>query len=196
MGNRKDIIERCRRAIGERIPRPSLDNLAPTVYDNPLEQFKVTAAAMGCRVETARTASETDGIIRRVYPDARIIASALPEVTIATRNPDTVADAQTLDGTDTGVVRGVVGVAENGCIWVPQTMKERDVCFISENLVVLLPASCIVSNMHEAYARVKVPESGYATFIAGPSKTADIAQVLVTGAQAARTMTVVLLEDE
>ena len=196
MGNRKDIIERCREAIAERLPRPSLDDLRPTVYADPLEQFKITSTAMGCRVETAASASEADAIIRRAYPDAQLIASALPEITIATRNPDPVESAQALNGTDVGVVRGTLGVAENGCIWVPQTMKERDVCFISENLVVLLPASCVVSNMHEAYARVKVPESGYATFIAGPSKTADIAQVLVTGAQAARTMTVILLENE
>ena len=25
------------------------------------------------------------------------------------------------------------------CIWIPQTMKEKAVCFISENLVILLP---------------------------------------------------------
>lgn len=196
MGNRKEIIERCRKSISQRIPRPSFDDLAPVVYDDPLEKFRLTAVAMGSRVEMAGSASEVDSIVRRVYPDARIVSSALPEVTIATRNPDSVSDAAALDGTEVGVVRGTLGVAENGCIWVPQTMKERAVCFISENLVILLPASRIVSNMHQAYSQVSVPESGYATFIAGPSKTADIAQVLVTGAQAARSLTVVLLLDE
>ena len=36
---------------------------------------------------------------------------------------------------------------------------------------------------------------GFGTFISGPSKTADIAQVLVMGAQAARTATVLLLDE-
>jgi L-lactate dehydrogenase complex protein LldG len=36
---------------------------------------------------------------------------------------------------------------------------------------------------------------GYGTFISGPSKTADIAQVLVMGAQAARSAIVLLLDE-
>ena len=78
--------------------------------------------------------------------------------------------------------------------------------FISENLVILLPKSQIVNNMHEAYQRLSkaknqeqtancFEEYGYGTFISGPSKTADIAQVLVMGAQAARSATILLLPE-
>ena len=103
--------------------------------------------------------------------------------------------ARDLNGTDVGVVRGVFGVAENACVWIPQTMKEKAVCFISENLVILLNKSEIVNNMHEAYRRIQFNDYGYGTFISGPSKTADIAQVLVMGAQAARSATVLLLDE-
>jgi L-lactate dehydrogenase complex protein LldG len=106
-----------------------------------------------------------------------------------------VDSAQTLNGTDVGIIRGKFGVAENGCIWIPQQMKEKAVCFISENLIILLKKSEIVSNMHEAYRRIEFNDYGYGSFISGPSKTADIAQVLVMGAQAARSVTVVLTED-
>lgn len=118
-----------------------------------------------------------------LYPDAKEIASNLPEITIATRNPDTVGRARDLNGTDVGVIRGKFGVAENGCVWIPQQMKEKAVCFISENLIILLPKSQIVNNMHEAYKRIEFDKTydGYGTFISGPSKTADIAQVLVMG---------------
>ena len=101
-----------------------------------------------------------------------------------------------------GIVRGSFGVAENACVWIQQQMKEKAVCFISENLVILLPKSQIVNNMHEAYRRLSEKRDteqfdayGYGTFISGPSKTADIAQVLVMGAQAARSATVLLLEE-
>ena len=50
--------------------------------------------------------------------------------------------------------------------------------------------------MHEAYQRLEFGGYGYGTFISGPSKTADIAQVLVMGAQAARSVTVVLTESK
>lgn len=88
-------------------------------------------------------------------------------------------------------------MAENACIWIPQQMKEKAVCFISENLIILLPKSQIVNNMHEAYKRIEFDQTydGYGTFISGPSKTADIAQVLVMGAQAARSVTVLLLPE-
>jgi L-lactate dehydrogenase complex protein LldG len=36
---------------------------------------------------------------------------------------------------------------------------------------------------------------GYGLFISGPSKTADIEQVLVVGAQGARTCTLIVIED-
>ena len=134
-------------------------------------------------------------LIQGLYPEAKEIASNLPEVTIATRNPDTVGRARDLNGTDVGIIRGMFGVAENGCIWIPQQMKEKAVCFISENLVILLPKSQIVNNMHEAYQRIEFNDYGYGTFISGPSKTADIAQVLVMGAQAARSVTILLLPE-
>jgi L-lactate dehydrogenase complex protein LldG len=44
--------------------------------------------------------------------------------------------------------------------------------------------------MHQAYERIENP--GYGCFISGPSKTADIAQALVMGAQAARDVTVII----
>ena len=134
-------------------------------------------------------------MIRELYPDAKEIASNLPEITIATRNPDEVGRARDLNGTDVGIIRGKFGVAENGCVWIPQQMKEKAVCFISENLVILLPKSQIVNNMHEAYRRIEFNDYGYGTFISGPSKTADIAQVLVMGAQAARSATILLLPE-
>ena len=132
--------------------------------------------------------------MKKAYPEAKVFASHLPEITIAQKNPDTVAEANDLNGTDVGIVRGEVGVAENGCVWIPQTMKEKAVLFISEYLVIFLQKDKVVNNMHEAYARIEMdPKYNFGTFISGPSKTADIEQALVMGAQAARGVTVVLL---
>ena len=48
--------------------------------------------------------------------------------------------------------------------------------------------------MHEAYRRIEMdPRYNFGTFISGPSKTADIEQALVMGAQAARGVTVLVL---
>ena len=172
---------------------PSLDDIKGITYPDPLVQFISMSQTVGGKVVEQEPGKDINDLIRELYPEAKEIASNLPEITIATRNPDTIGSPQALNNTDVGVIRGMFGVAENGCIWIPQQMVEKAVCFISENLVILLKKSEIVNNMHEAYKRIEFNDYGYGTFISGPSKTADIAQVLVMGAQAARSATVVLM---
>ena len=172
---------------------PDLSDIKAITYPNPLVQFVKMSEMVGGQVIEVDPGRDINALIRELFPDAKEIASNLPEIKIATRNPDTVGRARDLNGTDVGVIRGMFGVAENACVWIPQQMVEKAVCFISENLVILLKKSEIVNNMHEAYKRIEFNDYGYGTFISGPSKTADIAQVLVMGAQAARSATVVLV---
>lgn len=195
MSNKEDILKRIRANVRQQFDMPDLSDIRAVTYDDPLGQFVKMTESVGGRVIEVKEGEDINAVIRSAYPDAKEIASNLPEVTIATRNPDTIGSAQALNGTDVGIVRGQFGVAENACIWIPQTMKEKAVCFISENLVILLQKTQIVNNMHEAYRRIAFDKTydGYGTFISGPSKTADIAQVLVMGAQAARSATVLLL---
>lgn len=193
MSNAEDILKKLRAARRESFAMPALDDIAAVTYPDPLAKFIATTEAVGGKVVRLPGDGDVDVLLKALFPDAKVISSNLPEVKSATLNPNTVEKATDLNGTDVGVIRGVFGVAENSCIWVPQTMKEKAVCFISENLVILLPEKEIVSNMHEAYRRMEMNDYGYGTFISGPSKTADIAQVLVMGAQAARSVTVVLI---
>ena len=174
---------------------PDLSDIRAITYPDPLLQFMNMTKSVGGNAIEVEEGRDVNELIRELYPDAREIASNLPEITIATRNPDEVGRARDLNGTDVGIIRGSFGVAENACVWIPQQMKEKAVCFISEHLVILLKKSEIVNNMHEAYRRIQFNDYGYGTFISGPSKTADIAQVLVMGAQAARSATVLLLPE-
>lgn len=197
MSSKEDILSKYRANIKQKFDMPALDDIKAITYPDPLVQFTKMTESVGGHVIEMKEGQKINSIVKELYPDAEVIASNLPEVTIASRDPDTVGRARDLNGTDVGVIRGKFGVAENACIWIPQTMKEKAVCFISENLIILLPKSQIVNNMHEAYKRIEFDKTydGYGTFISGPSKTADIAQVLVMGAQAARSVTVVLLPE-
>lgn len=197
MSNKEDILKRYRANVREKYDMPDLSDIKGITYPDPLVQFIKMTESVGGHVIEVKEGQDINTLVREMYPDAKEIASNLPEVTIATRNPDTVGRARDLNGTDVGIIRGAFGVAENACVWIPQTMKEKAVMFISENLVILLPKSQIVNNMHEAYKRIEFDKEydGYGTFISGPSKTADIAQVLVMGAQAARSATILLLPE-
>lgn len=197
MSSKEDILKKYRANIRLQFDMPDLSDIKAITYPDPLLQFMNMTKSVGGNAIEVESGRDINELIRELYPDAKEIASNLPEITIATRNPDTVGRARDLNGTDVGVIRGKFGVAENGCIWIPQQMKEKVVCFISENLIILLPKSQIVNNMHEAYKRIEFDKTydGYGTFISGPSKTADIAQVLVMGAQAARSVTVLLMQE-
>ena len=197
MSNKEDILKRYRANVREKFDMPDLSDIKAITYPDPLVQYITMTESVGGHVIEVKEGQDVNQLIKDLYPDAKEFASNLPEITIATRNPDNVGRARDLNGTDVGIIRGKFGVAENACVWIPQTMKEKAICFISENLVILLPKSQIVNNMHEAYKRIEFDKEydGYGTFISGPSKTADIAQVLVMGAQAARSATILLLPE-
>lgn len=193
MSTKEEILSKYRKNIHQQFDMPDLTDIRGITYPDSLAQFISMTQSVGGKVVELEAGKDINELIKELYPDAKEIASNLPEITIATRNPDTIGSAQALNGTDVGIIRGMFGVAENACVWIPQQMVEKAVCFISENLVILLKKSEIVNNMHEAYKRIEFNDYGYGTFISGPSKTADIAQVLVMGAQAARSATVVLV---
>lgn len=163
-------------------------------YPDLVKQFiSITAAVGGEAVELPEGMDVNEYILKR-YPNMNAIASNMPEITCATLNPDDVEVAQDLNGTDLAVVKGEIGVAENGCVWIPQAVKHKIIYFIAERLVILLDKKNLVNNMAEAYAKIEqMPKYNFATFISGPSKTADIEQTLVKGAHGAMEVLVILI---
>ena len=167
MSTKEEILSRYRRnmKVTGQYDMPDFGTLKGVEYDNPLAQFVAISENVGSHVVDLSAGDDINSVIKSLYPEAKMFASSLPEITIADRNPDTVDRAQDLNGTDVGIVRGEIGVAENGCVWIPQTMKEKAVCFISEYLVILLSRKSIVSNMHQAYERIQFTGYGYGSFI-------------------------------
>lgn len=87
-----------------------------------------------------------------------------------------------------------LGVAENGCLWLDESiLTSRVSAFACEHSLLVIDHKNIVPTMHQAYKKLNIRESGYAVFVAGPSKTADIEQSLVVGAQGAVSNTVILI---
>ena len=197
MATRDNILSALRQNVRETYDKPDLSQLNPITYADPVAEFKTkTTSTAGARLIEGLPGISLDELVRQAYPDAKVIASNMPGVT-AQLNPDTCT-AQDLAGADVGVIEGKIGVAENACIWIPQQMKEKAVCFAAQQLVIVLHTKDVVNNMHEAYDRIQASaeyfqQYKFGTFISGPSKTADIESALVYGAQAARGVTVVLV---
>ena len=196
MSSREEILQRLRTNTRDTYDKPDMSQLKPITYADPVAEFiSKTTTTAGAKLIEMKAGDNLNDIVHQAYPDAKVVAGNMPGVE-ADINPDT-ASAQELMKVDVGVIEGCIGVAENACIWIPQQMKEKAVCFASQQLVIVLSRDAIVNNMHEAYERIAASkkffqEYKFGTFISGPSKTADIESALVYGAQAARGVTVVL----
>ncbi len=199
MNSKEKILSALRRNTRETYEMPDLDTLHGITYDDPVAQFiQKTTTTAGAKLVEVHDGDDLNALVRQAYPEAHLFASNVPGIQ-ADLNPDTVDDVRELMRVDVGIIEGRIGVAENACIWIPQATREKAVCFASECLVILLHRSDIVSNMHEAYALIQSSEDYFSqypfgTFISGPSKTADIESALVYGAQAARGVTVFLID--
>lgn len=90
------------------------------------------------------------------------------------------------------ILRARCGVAENGAVYIDSTdVTQRAVVVLAEHIVVLVSRETIVPTMHEAMAMLS-DTAGCGWFLSGPSKTADIEQSLVIGAQGSRTLRVIV----
>jgi L-lactate dehydrogenase complex protein LldG len=139
-------------------------------------------------------------ILREQYPRVGRIISGCPELADLAETGERYADPHVLENVGLAVLRAHFGVAENGACWITEDrMIERALPFIAQHLALVIRRGDIVADMHAAYERIAALETassyGFATFIAGPSKTADIEQSLVLGAHGPRSLIVFLMDE-
>jgi L-lactate dehydrogenase complex protein LldG len=190
MSSRDDILARVRKNQPPPQPLPPVP-VFDTLTGSALESFKAALVAMGGKLADPPADGDLDALVRRLFPDAKIVCSATPEV--AGNLPlDRVRRPADLNAVDVGIVRAVYGVAETGSVWITEAQfKVNTLGFLSQHLIVLLDPARILASLHDAYRERAQFEVGYGVFMTGPSATADIEGVLIHGAQGIRSLTVV-----
>jgi L-lactate dehydrogenase complex protein LldG len=166
---------------------------APSMDDPLLPYFRRQLEAMGGRSFEVADDATARAKLAELFPDAKVVCSAVPEVP-GTRRVEDARDPHELEDVDVGVVRSPLGVAEAGAVWLTQAdLVVNALAVLSQHLVVLLDPAAIVETMHDAYGQIDLAASPYGVFLAGPSATGDIEGVIIHGAQGARSLTVLLL---
>ena len=195
MASRDDILATLRRNAPPAVAAPDLTGLGVTFAD-PLAQLAQSVVTVGgACVRVADLAAAHDAVVALPQAAAaKKIVSLVPGVGAPNVDLAAVAEPRDLADLDLAILPGQLAVAENAAVWVDgTTLHHRAVCVITEHLVLVVHARDVVNHMHEAYEKLAGRPRGHGLFISGPSKTADIEQVLVVGAQGARTCTVVVV---
>ena len=195
MATRDDLLAALRRNAPREVPLPDLSALGARFAD-PAARYVEALAAVGGTCLPVPDLAAADRALRELPPwrAARRTVSLVPGVGEGNVDLAAIRAPRDLEGLDVAVLPGELAVAENGAVWLAAAeLPQRALFVITEHLVLVVPASAVVNDMHEAYARLGARPAAYGVFVAGPSKTADIEQALVIGAQGARSCTVFLV---
>lgn len=190
---KNEILARIR--SGKPAPTPLPDVPMYAFTDDPLAHFidrllsfdgkAVKFRTRDDAVAWLKTRPETDAAKQTIYSSASGVDGNFDE--------DELADLHNAHKINTCVTESSLGVGEMGSVWVTDESLGHAACaLLSQHLFILLDSEKIVGGLHEAYAALRLADHRYGSFFTGPSATADIEAVHITGAQGPLSLTVLL----
>ena len=194
MNSRLKIVSKIKSNKPVSISLPEIDTELFNEEFEILSNFKRMVEVVGGTVFSTNSNNDVLEQLKGLYPKAKTNYSFLADSTLFnTVELSEIQNPHDLENLDILVLEGIFGVAENGAIWITEAeMPMRVLPFIAKHLVLVLDKSKIVPDMHQAYTELEQAEYDFGLFISGPSKTADIEQSLVIGAQGALSISVFL----
>ena len=195
MSSRAAILSAIKKHKPQLLPLPeiNLDLFAEEEVDL-LATFIENLKFVGGSVKILDSISDLDATIQEIYPHAKQIISTCQESNLGTISITKETDPHSLENIDLAIIKGQFAVAENGAIWISENdFVVRALPFITNDLVLIISKDQLFLHLHDAYEYLSDRERTYGLFLSGPSKTADIEQCLVIGAQGAISLTVFIV---
>ena len=192
MNSRQKILEQVKKNQPPRVSLPELDDTGQST--DSLNIFIRSLGSIGGTAIEASNWEEINNQLNERFSESFRRISMLRQIRSSNLNGNLEKDPRSFENVSVAILAGHFCVAENGSVWITEeNMGDRVLPFICEHLVLVVPASAVLETMHQAYERIGSADHNFGTFIAGPSKTADIEQSLVLGAHGPKTLTVFLL---
>lgn len=190
---KNEILTRIR--MGKPALRPLPDVPMYAYTGNPVEGFVSRLLSFDGRAIKFRTRQdavdwltalpETDMSKTAVYSSADGVKGNVTE--------EDIADLHNAHKIETCVTESDLGVGEMGSVWVTDESLGHAACALfARHLFIFLDSNRIVGGLHQAYASLNLGQHQYGSFYTGPSATADIEAVHITGAQGPLSLTVML----
>ncbi|MDE6078652.1 MAG: LUD domain-containing protein [Duncaniella sp.] len=164
------------------------------IAGDPLENFVSHVEGFdGKIIKSASREEAVEWLKQNLRPTAdNLVLSAVAdfEGNVNPQHFEKPADAERLNAC---VGEGILGIGETGSVLVaPETFSGIANGLFAENLYLLLDKTKIVDGLQNAYAKMDLSKIQYTSLFSGPSATADIEAVHITGAQGPVSLTVLL----
>lgn len=195
MSSRDSILEKIKQNQPSTYRElPNLTFLGLDTFD-VLETYKTVLKSIGGDFVEVPNYEAIIAFVKKNYDLKKRMITTVPELAEISKTDWFNDDPHTLENVELTLIKAHFGVAENAALWVTDVLLgQRIATFIPQYLAIIVNKNDIVATMHQAYDRIGNQEYGFGTFIAGPSKTADIEQSLVLGAHGARGLIVFIME--
>ena len=192
MNSRDNILAQIKKNKPSELPLPDTFFVTREV-GGEVKRFIEVLQSIGGKVEQVNNLQAVQDYLQQQSAQGHEVVNGVTGIYPNNLAQYTDSDALAVEAVHTVVLKGALGVAENGSVWLSEeAMGNRLLPFICQELVVVVEPENIVADMHQAYQKITIDTDGYGVFIAGPSKTADIEQSLVIGAHGPLAMTVYL----
>jgi L-lactate dehydrogenase complex protein LldG len=194
MSSRDLILSRIKANKPELLELPNIDAAIFNEGLDLIQEFTKKTEVVGGNVLEATSNDAVIAQMEHLFPDAKVNYSTLDNSdAFNTLDLEAIQKPQDLDDLDILILESNLAVAENGAVWVnDKQLPLRVLPFITKHLVIVVSKENIQPYMHQAYDIINQAEANFGVFLSGPSKTADIEQSLVIGAQGALSLTIFL----
>lgn len=155
-----------------------------------------SAAAAAIRAIAGTLPDRTVWVSRELIKRAPGLIAHLNDIGLPTRVP---ANAAEVRDQPLGLAIAEGAIAETGSVILSEPrVPDRAVTLITETLVVVCATAGLLPSLDEAVPVLRTISNGgasYATFVTGPSRTADIERQLTVGVQGPGKFQVILVDD-
>ncbi|MEN2398860.1 LUD domain-containing protein [Flavobacterium sp. MC2016-06] len=195
MSSKAEILKKIKQNQPSSITElPNLGVLGSEQFD-VLETYKTVLKNIGGDFVEVPDYNAVINFIKENYDVEKRIITTLPEFAEIASLDWNNDDPHSLQNVELTIIKAHFGVSENSALWVTDdVLGQRVSPFIAQYLAIIVEKKTILPTMQQAYDKIGNQEYGFGTFIAGPSKTADIEQSLVLGAHGARGLVVFLMD--
>ena len=208
MSSREAMLGRVRTALGRKqadpVPAPPpLRLVVPEMHTAArIASFRERFEALNGKLRVVPTHADARVAVDEILNGRAAIASKAPflkdcGLTIPTGFRDRAELKAACATAPVGITSAPYALAATGTlVMLSSDEEQRLVSLLPPAHIAVIPASCILVNLDELFMRVPLPAdvTSALVFITGPSRTADIEQILVRGVHGPGEVYVVIVE--